>query len=146
MRQTYLKKKCHTCGEELLCPKCGTPSPSGTNFSNWIRDQPIDLSVQDIDFVIHDYRKNALFTIEEKCYGAKSNKAQMDTHYIIYQMLRKANGMNVKTMRGVRPVEYRGHHTVCFEQTSPLDSAWVAIDGMRYDTDSLINFLKTGKP
>jgi len=144
MREAYSNKVCATCGTDLVCPTCGTASPSGTNFSNWIRAQPIDMSVQDLDFIIHDYKKNVIFTLEEKCFGSKSNKAQLDTHYIIYQMLRKANGMRVKTMRGERRVVYRGHHIVSFEKTSPDDSEWINIDGKRYDTQRLLNLLRTG--
>lgn len=135
---------CHTCGADLVCPDCGTSSPTGTNFSNWIRAQPINHSITDIDFVVHDYIDNTIITMEEKCYGAKSNKAQMDTHYVLYQMLRKASGMTVRTLRGERPVIYRGHHIVSFEKTSPLDSEWISIDGKRYSADTLYNLIDKG--
>ena len=144
-REAYSNKKCHTCGADLVCPECGTPTPSGTNFSNWIRAQPIDHFITDIDFVVHDFRKNTIMTLEEKCKGSKPSKTQIDTLYVIYQMLRNSNGMEVNTLRGRRPVHYRGHHTVSFENTSPEDSKWIAVDGMQYSVQDLINLIDKGK-
>lgn len=144
MRQAYSNKVCHTCGEDLLCPKCGTPTPTGTNFSNWIRSQPINHSITDIDFVVHDFRQNTIVTLEEKCRGATPNKSQTDTHYVLYQMLKHANGIDVKTLRGTRPVYYRGHHIISFENTSPEDSNWISIDGKQYDVDRLYNLIDKG--
>jgi len=144
MRETYTNKSCAKCGADLVCPECGTPSPSGTNFSNWIRAQPIKASVQDIDFVFHDYERGWFMTLEEKCYGAKPNKAQLDTHYMIYQMLKRSSGSNIKTMRGIRKSDYRGHHIISFEKTSPEDSEWISIDGKRYGKDRLFLLFKNG--
>ena len=86
MREVHTQKKCGTCGEDLVCPKCGTSSPSGSNFSNWIRAQPIDYSIQDIDYVVHDFKRGWFMTLEEKCYGAMPSKPQLDTHFMVYQM------------------------------------------------------------
>jgi hypothetical protein len=145
VREAYSNKVCHICGEDLICPKCGTPSPTGTNFSNWIRAQPINHFITDIDFLVHDFRKNTIMTLEEKCKGAMPSKTQVDTHYVLYQMLKNSNGMEVKTLRGVRPVHYRGHHVISFENTSPEDSEWLSIDGSRYTIKDLYNLIDKGK-
>jgi hypothetical protein len=90
--------------------------------------------------------------IEEKQHGGMINrmaeKAQQDTHGVIHQMLEAAMIARpaVNTMRGKRPVDYLGYHTVVFPNTGPLDSDWVCIDGERKSIGELLSMLKTGIP
>lgn len=121
-------------------------------FSLWIRGlaAPLNSSnfdCQNLDYVWFAYRQGWLITIEEKRFGARSTEAQNDTHNIIRQLLAAASGTTVKTLRGKRPIEYRGHFVISFEETTPDDSAWVRINGVEYDHPSEVikTLLWTGK-
>lgn len=125
----------------------------GSDFSQWVRsrseiDSGIGYSVQNLDFVVHNYRENWLLLIEEKTRGGMKNRsaerAQDDTHGIIHQMLKAANETKVMTMRGVRPAYYRGYYKVVFSGLGPQDSEWVEVNGERKSVDDLLRLLRTG--
>jgi len=106
-----------------------------TPFSDWIRklNDSSSYDVQNLDYVRFAYRDGWLVTIEEKRNGSSSSNAQSDTHSILAQMLQIASGSKVKTWRGVRPIFYKGHFVVSFENTTPDDSRWVRINGKKYE-------------
>lgn len=123
----------------------GEPTP----FSNWIRkvmDDSKNYDVENLDFIRFHYRDGWFVTIEEKRYGAQPKPAQADTHNIVAQMLKIASGSKVKTMRGVRPIVYKGHFVVSFEKTTPDDSQWVKINGKKYTNprNAVTHLLKDG--
>lgn len=139
---------------KTLCPACKHEFDSTTPFSQWIRDLPPPLhsgnyDCQNLDYVWNSYKGDGwLITIEEKRYGARSaEKSQRDTHNILRQMLFIASNAVVNTLRGKRPYSYRGHYEISFEKTTPLDSAWVRINGVEYDTpnETVKRLLATGK-
>lgn len=108
---------------------------TATPFSLWIRelDDSTNYDVQNLDYVRFHYREGWFITVEEKRYGHSPRPAQMDTHKIISQMLAFAsNTVEVRTMRGIRPIECRGHYIVSFENTCPNDSSWVRVNGKEY--------------
>lgn len=132
-----------------------TPSHirSASPFSHWLRELPAPLDsatidINDIDFVVFNYRQAWLITIEEKCYGATPSRAQRDTQHVLSQMLCAASGYEYETLRGVRRIEYRGHYEVVFERTSPRDSEWISINGVRYAREvglkALLRLLEVG--
>jgi len=102
-----------------------------TPFSGWLRAllHPLDsshVSNQNLDYVWHDYKRNYLLTIEEKRFGAMAARAQSDTHGVVEQMLRAADGLPVKTLRGIRSARYYGHFCIRFENTTPDDGRmWI---------------------
>lgn len=120
-----------------------------TPFSDWLRslERPLDSSVfsnQNLDYVWHNYRSSWLILIEEKQYDGWQTDAQEDTHSILDQMLRHASGVSVKTMRGLRPVTYRGYYLIKFTKTSPDDSGVVTINGHVYfDPPAAVRHLLT---
>jgi hypothetical protein len=108
-----------------------------TPFSLWIRNLRYPLNsgnydAQNLDYIWFHYRQGWFITIEEKRFGHQSRNAQSDTHSIVSQLLTLASGQSVMTMRGKRPIVYRGHYIVSFEQTTPDDSAWVRINQTLY--------------
>lgn len=122
-----------------------------TPFSDWIRNLPYPLNsgnydAQNLDYIWFHYRQGWLITIEEKRYGANSRKAQSDTHCIISQLLTIASNSPVRTMRGVRPIEYRGHYVVSFQNTTPDDSEWVRINDVYYQrpSEAICTLLRIG--
>lgn len=127
----------------------------GSPFSDWLRVQPEigshTFSAQNLDFVWHNYRDSWFMLIEEKTHGGMQNRfaemAQKDTHGVLHQMLEAAMiaRPSVQTLRGKRPVDYLGYHTVVFPNTGPLDSPYVCIDGERKSIDELLRMLKTGE-
>jgi len=121
-----------------------------TPFSAWLRElgPPLDsrnISNQNLDYVWHNYRESWIITIEEKRFGAWCNRAQSDTHGIVSQMLSNSSGMQVQTLRGIRPCEYRGHYVIRFSQTTPDDSDTIIINGQPVDKAALMRLLETGK-
>jgi hypothetical protein len=123
---------CPECGGVAVCSQCGAKVPASTPFSDWLRglEYPLDSRVfsnHNLDFIWHNYRENWFITIEEKRYGARCTGAQRDTHGVITQLLEIASGSEVKTMRGLRKADYRGHYVVRFERTSPDDSEWIRV-------------------
>lgn len=104
-----------------------------TPFSEWIRALPYPLNsqnydAQNLDYIWFHYRQGWFITIEEKRFGSQSQKAQQDTHNIITQLLTLASGQRVNTLRGKRPIIYKGHYRLSFERTTPDDSQWIRIN------------------
>lgn len=123
-----------------------------TPFSAWIRALPNPLDstnfdCQNLDYIWFCYRAGWFITIEEKRFGGKSRSAQSDTHSIIAQLLTLASGQPIQTMRGKRPIVYRGHFTVVFENTMPDDSTWVSVNNVRSNNpnERIIQLLKKGE-
>jgi len=125
----------------------------GTPFGTWIRENHQArigshiFSAQNLDYIWHNYQDNWLITIEEKRYGGMRNggaeKAQADTHGVVIQLLQKASGAIVKTMRGMRRAEYRGHYVIVFENTTPDDGCF-SINGKQSELTELLSLLETG--
>jgi len=116
------------------CPNCGAKVPTMTPFSDWLRslEHPLNsqiISLHNLDYIWHNYRKHWLITIEEKRYGGQSTAAQRDTHGIVAQLLTIASGSMVSTYyRGRQSIEYRGHYIITFQNTTPDDSDWIKIE------------------
>lgn len=72
------------------------------------------VDVTDIDRVVFRYGSGWFFTVEEKAWGGSPTAAQMDTQMIVAQMLARASGMECETLRGRRPIEYKGHFIFSF--------------------------------
>lgn len=125
----------------------------GTPFGNWIRENHQArigshiFSAQNLDYIWHNYRESWLITIEEKRYGGMRNglaeAAQQDTHGVVTQMLQKASGAIVKTMRGIKRAEYRGHYVIVFKNTTPDDGSFT-INGKPSELTELLSLLETG--
>lgn len=120
-----------------------------TEFGIWLRNQPeIDshegFDGENLDYVWFQFLEGWLITIEEKRYGFSPSKAQKDTHGIVKQMLQIASGFPIETMRGIRPIEYRGHYLVQFEKTNPDDSKWIKINGNVHTKTDLLILLQFG--
>lgn len=122
---------------------------TGTQFGTWLRTQHQELigsnqfSAQNLDYIWHNYRDGWFITIEEKRWRKASDKAQLDTHGIVAQMLKASSGIPVQTMRGVRPAEYKGHYVIVFENTTP-DDGWVNVNHKRVDKNDILRLLMTG--
>jgi hypothetical protein len=103
--------------------------------------------LQNLDYIWFPYREGWLITIEEKMWGKGVSRAQGDTHGIVAQLLSLGSDSckEVNTIRGRRPIEYRGHYIVSFEKTNPDDSEWIRINGIMTDKKGLLQLLKTGK-
>lgn len=122
-----------------------------TPFSNWLRALPGCLSSlyydnENLDYVWFQYRQAWFITIEEKRFMGVCTSAQEDTHGVIAQLLTIASGSVVKTMRGKRAIEYRGHYVVRFCQTMPDDSALIMVNDEEITKDGLLQLLATGHP
>ena len=120
-----------------------------TPFSHWLRALPDPLSSrvisnQNLDYIWHNYRESWLITIEEKRHGGSVPPAQQDTHYIIEQMLTASSGLRVQTLRGIRPIEYRGHYVIRFENTTP-DDGRIWINDTQATKHDLLRLLSGGK-
>jgi hypothetical protein len=138
---------------KTLCPKCGASVDTHTPFSQWLRqlEAPLDSAncdCQNLDYIWFHYRPGWFITIEEKRFGATQSRAQGDTQAIIAQMLAIASGAKVETIRGIRAVGYRGHYVVSFEKTTPEDSEWVEINGIKHLNvkEVILLLLKNGNP
>ena len=122
----------------------------GTEFGEWLRKEhqkdigSHTFSAQNLDYIWHNYRESWMITIEEKRHGRQPDAAQKDTHGILTQLLQKASGAIVKTFRGDRGVEYRGHYVIIFENTSPKDGR-LKINGQIKTEQDLLQLLKTGR-
>ena len=143
VRQAEHNKTCNHCGGDLVCSECGVPSKNGTPFSNWLRDTGISASCHDIDYVWHNYRENWFMTLEEKTHNGTQTLSQKDTQGIVFQFLRSASPRKCLTIHGAQTVEYRGHHVIIFENTTP-DNGSIRLDGKDITKEALINFLETG--
>ncbi len=135
-----------------ICPYCGGEVPISTPFSLWLRRLPYPYTSavydnQNLDYIWHCYGHDWFITMEEKRYGGKSSFAQEDTHGMIAQMLAYASGQaTVLTKRGyTRRKEYRGHYVITFEQTTPDDSKWILINGIKTNKQGLMALLHTGR-
>lgn len=118
-------------------------------FSQWLRALPSPYSSvcfdnENLDYIWFQYRAGWFITIEEKRMGAICTAAQKDTHGIVAQMLTTASGSNCETMRGNRPIEYRGHFVIRFSHTTPDDSDWITINGEPATKDMVMRLLGIG--
>lgn len=133
-----------------MCPDCGDKVTGATQFSDWLRSLPgpytsANYDCQNLDFIWFQYRQGWFITMEEKRHSARSTAAQADTHSIVAQLLATASGTTVGTFRGERPIEYRGHYVLRFENTGPQDSAYIFINERLADNDTLLELLHTGR-
>jgi len=131
------------------CPHCGATVSLMTAFSEWLRALPAPydsrtIDNEDLDFIWFNYHEGWFVTLEEKCNGARSSPAQQDTHGIIEQLLRLSSGARVYTLRGTRPIDYRGHYVLVFEHSTPDDSQWIKINGALATKRDLMDLLRTG--
>ena len=144
VRKSEHNKTCNKCGSDLVCPECGVPCESGTPFSNWLRATEIKASCHDIDYVWHNYKDNWFMTLEEKTHNGTQSIAQKDTQAIVFQFLRSASPREVLTIHGKQTLEYKGHHVIVMENTTP-DNGSVKLDGKQITKENLLRFLRTGK-
>jgi hypothetical protein len=143
VRKAQFNKSCNACGSDLICPKCGAPSKTGTPFSQWLRNTNIRASCHDIDYVWHNYQKGWFITIEEKTHNGKSSSAQLETQAVIFQMLRASSGRKCLTGKGWHNIEYRGHYTIVFSNTTP-DNGSFTINNIPSSPSELKHLLKHG--
>ena len=121
-----------------------------TPMSGWLRalghglDSRV-ISNHNLDYIWHNYRESWMILIEEKRYGARQTKSQADTHGIVDQKLHIAQGRMVKTLRGMRLVDYRGYYLIQLSATTPDDSEWMRINGKLASIDALMRLLHTGR-
>jgi hypothetical protein len=149
-RQAKNNYRCLFCSVDLVCPKCNAKRKMGTPFSIWLRQLGAPLNSQsvynsDIDHVWWHYKGGWFITIEEKQYGAEVRKSQQEIIDIFSERLLKFAQATQKTLRGIRPVSYKGHYNIIFEKTSPLDSNYININGQNYQTTQLVYLLKNGE-
>lgn len=148
-KRTYYAR-CPECGAYPGCCKdCGAKTTGSTPFSDWIRslEAPLDsghADLQNLDYIWFVYRRGWFITMEEKMFGKNSSSAQSDTHNVISQLLFLGSQQPVKTMRGTRKIEYRGHYLVSFQNTTPDDSKWIRINGMETKPEAVYELLKKG--
>ncbi len=145
--QRIFNVNCLSCGEEnIKCPniECGKMLSPATQFSDWLRKEELRPVIgssmydsQNIDYVWHSYKSDPpwIITIEEKRFGARSKFPQTDTHGIIEQMLRNGSQFPVKTAKGEKLIEYRGHYVVSFQKTCPDDSEWIRISTTEFNKE-----------
>lgn len=120
---------------------------SKTEFSEWIRDNgPSSLDsrdavdIEDIDFVLFSYLTGEIMTLEVKERGALPRMAQKDTQNVLRQLLQLSSPATVQTIRGVRKINYRGHHLIQLQNTTP-DNGWVKLDGRKVSRNELLLFI-----
>jgi hypothetical protein len=122
-----------------------------TPFGLWVRKYGPDsvregLSIQNLDYVVHNYKQNWMTCIEEKRFRAYPKFAQVDTHSIVDQLLQNgaSTGAPVLTQRGERVhITYNGFHRLRFEHTTP-DDGWMEWDGRRITREQLLHILRYG--
>lgn len=110
-------------------------------------EAPLDSShadLQNLDYVWFVYRRGWFITMEEKMFGKESSSAQSDTHNVISQLLFLGSKQPVKTMRGIREIEYRGHYVVSFQNTTPDNSGWIKINGTETKPEVIYELLEKG--
>lgn len=154
-KRIMTKLTCPACGGDLSeCKHCGASVDTFTPFSKWLRklEAPLNgkhVSLQNLDFIWFSYLQDWIITMEEKRNGADSDWSQCGNHGVLTQMLTRGSGQIYRTLRGPKPVEYRGHYIVSFEKTSPDDSAWIKINGTKFMGDlgreKLMSLLKRGQ-
>lgn len=152
-QRTYYAR-CPKCDAyPAYCKDCGSRTTGSTPFSDYLRGLKDDLSSkffdsENLDYIWFQYREGWLITIEEKMWGKTGTRAQRDTHNIVAQLLALGARSRclIKTMRGDRRIEYRGHYEISFQNTNPTDSDWFKINGILIkDTSKVFNLLRTGK-
>lgn len=128
-----------------------------TKFSLWLRDigrqwpshySSRVISLQNLDYIWHNYRENWIILIEEKRHGGMINHraefAQNDTHTIVDQMLHYGSCKPVTNARGnTIMVEHRGYYKVIFENETP-DDGGISINGNLATKRDLFYLLKHG--
>ena len=160
---SYYKQKIH-------CPNCGVEITAETSFSRWIRNRKdldsleIGLSVMDMDYVIHRFRREkdrtfqCIMIVEVKTRGAEMTDSQRDTAYTLGQIMRNrrhtpsknllhqsGNGLSqvhsayIKQMVWLRNY---GVHVLTFQGLGPDDSAWIKWDKQEIDTEQLAALLR----
>jgi len=145
--------RCPNCGiYPALCAECGSKTTGSTPFSDWLRelDSPLDSSrfdCQNLDYIWFSYREGWFITMEEKMLGLHCNRSQKDTHGVVAQLLAIGSKVKerLKTLRGRRKIEYRGHYEITFEKTTPDDSQWVEVNGVRYHPNAIYTLLGSGR-
>jgi len=122
-----------------------------TEFGLWLRvygpDSKKDgLDIENLDYIMFNYKQGWLACIEEKRHEAKLTWAQEDTLFVVDQLLRYGAETErvVKTRRGWRQIKYNGLYVVRFENTKPEDG-WIELNGKQIVREDLIQFLRTGK-
>jgi hypothetical protein len=154
---------CPKCGAEVICPECNEPILYGTEFSQWLRKLPGYLSsshfsCQNLDYIWHNYKADWFITIEEKRNGGKCTSSQLDTHRMIYQMLKIASDV-LKIAKGVlrlglngdrkAAIDFRGHYVIIFEKSTPDNSTWILINKQRFyepeAKEAILTLLRTGQ-
>lgn len=139
----------------LTCPKCGSQVQRSSNFSEWLRQLPPPwdsreggFSNHNLDFIWHNYKERWVITIEEKTRGGTVSYSQEHTHAVIAAMLEAASGqyLNIRYAGKIehRPVEYRGHYVVRFQNTTPDDSGWITINDQIVTRQEVLEWLRTG--
>jgi len=123
---------------------------SKSAFSEWLYTKVWpwfdgNTDIQDIDFVVFNYITGDIMTLESKERNGHLSSAQRDTHNILRQLLMfGAANSTIDTKRGLRPIHYRGHHVIVFQNTTP-DDGWVRVDGTIVSRDEFIQFLNFGR-
>ncbi|GEM_PF-2645386 len=153
-KQRSYYARCPACGQyPVKCQICGADATGSTPFSDWLRSDkcPPELSsaffdCQNLDYIWFNYREGWFITIEEKQRAKLISKNQSDTHSVLEQLLNigTSNDVPVRTMRGRRKIEYRGHYLIVFSGTTPDDSEWIKINGVMCNKSELLHLLKTG--
>lgn len=148
-RQARYNYRCTNCNIDLVCPKCGNTRKVGTPLGLWLRqlEAPLDSKSvynSDIDHVWWHYKDAWFITIEEKQFNADINRSQMELINIFSERLLRFNGKQ-NTLRGFRDVEYRGHYNIIFENSGPLDSNKIRINGRLGNIDALVDILRFGR-
>lgn len=83
-------------------------------------------------------------TLEEKTHGGIQSASQKETQGIVFQMLRSASPRLCLTQSGWRDEEYRGHHVIVLENTTPQNGK-TYLDGVLINEETLLSFLRTGR-
>lgn len=151
-KQRTYHARCPYCGDyPAKCAGCGENTTGSTPFSDWMREEcPMDsryADLQNLDYIWFVYRQGWFITLEEKMFGKSGSMAQKDTHNIVTQLLVVGSEAKekIKTLRGDRLIEYRGHYLVIFEQTTPDDSEWIRVNGQVVTKDGLLLLLRNGR-
>jgi len=126
--------KCPRCNVDGVCPICGDPIPGATEFSDWLREQPIIDSINfgyvttNIDYMWRNYNTNQWMLIEEKRRIAIVPQWQRDMLKILNTACKTDNN-------------YHGIHLIQFENKNP-DDGRIYLDKEEITRDELIDFLQ----
>ena len=109
------------------------------DFSQWIRknlpDSMTGFYVQDIDFILIDFRRKRVMLLEEKTHSRAISPAQENVMALIDRWLK--NGVD-------NGWKYIGYYSIVFENTSP-ENGRIWFDGVEVDEDTLIQILSMGR-